>query len=154
MLYFLFLLLSLVCDVHCFCLCTCKAQSFVMQLSLCTRLFFCRVCFACHKSAVPPNAVGLFYLLPFTCTPLPSLAVKSMQRALSSDTLNAVALSNTVACSHNSDPQHGVRQPLSHSQSMFLPENGKVPAPGAQLCSRQAQKKKCINIQSGLLDTI
>ncbi|TWW61853.1 Rho GTPase-activating protein 9 [Takifugu flavidus] len=51
---------------------------------------------------------------------------KSMQRAVSSDTLNTVALSSAVPRSHNSDPQHGVRQPLSHSQSMFLPENGKV----------------------------
>eukprot|EP00066_Takifugu_rubripes_P023173 XP_011612439.1 PREDICTED: rho GTPase-activating protein 9 isoform X2 [Takifugu rubripes] len=51
---------------------------------------------------------------------------QSMQRAVSSDTLNTVALSSAVPRSHNSDPQHGVRQPLSHSQSMFLPENGKV----------------------------
>ncbi|CAF87564.1 unnamed protein product, partial [Tetraodon nigroviridis] len=50
----------------------------------------------------------------------------SMQRALSSDTLNAAALGHAVSRSNNSDPQHDVRQPLSHSQSMFLPANGKL----------------------------
>lgn len=47
-----------------------------------------------------------------------------MQRAASSDTLSTIALSNTDA--RNSASLHDVKQQLSHSQSMILPENGKV----------------------------
>lgn len=47
-----------------------------------------------------------------------------MQRAASSDTLSTMAFSNADAQSHNS--QHDVKQQLSHSQSLVLPENGKV----------------------------
>ncbi|XP_028261791.1 rho GTPase-activating protein 15 isoform X2 [Parambassis ranga] len=49
---------------------------------------------------------------------------QSMQRAASSDTLSTIALSNTDA--RNSAPLHDVKQQLSHSQSMILPENGKL----------------------------
>ncbi|XP_034543130.1 rho GTPase-activating protein 15 isoform X1 [Notolabrus celidotus] len=51
---------------------------------------------------------------------------QSMQRAVSSDTLTTMAFSNTSAQSHNSVPLHDPRQQLSHSQSMILPENGKL----------------------------
>uniref|UniRef100_A0A3B5BAW1 Rho GTPase activating protein 9 n=1 Tax=Stegastes partitus TaxID=144197 RepID=A0A3B5BAW1_9TELE len=51
---------------------------------------------------------------------------QSMQRAASSDTLSMMAFSNTDAQNHNSAPLHDVKQQLSHSQSMILPENGKL----------------------------
>lgn len=69
---------------------------------------------------------------PFTTDPNTSLLtpppppMKSMQRAASSDTLSMMVFSNADARSHSSAPQHDVKQPLSHSQSMVLPENGKV----------------------------
>ncbi|KAM9361623.1 rho GTPase-activating protein 15 [Symphorus nematophorus] len=47
---------------------------------------------------------------------------QSMQRAASSDTLSTMAYTNA----DNSGPQHDGKQQLSHSQSMFLPENGKL----------------------------
>uniref|UniRef100_A0A3Q3LKN6 Rho GTPase activating protein 9 n=1 Tax=Mastacembelus armatus TaxID=205130 RepID=A0A3Q3LKN6_9TELE len=50
---------------------------------------------------------------------------KSMQRA-SSDTLSPMAFSNKDAQCHNSNSLHDVKQQLSHSQSLILPENGKV----------------------------
>ncbi|KAM4588420.1 rho GTPase-activating protein 15 isoform 2-T4 [Odontesthes bonariensis] len=50
---------------------------------------------------------------------------QSMQRATSSDTLSTMAFSETEAHCHNSVPLHDGKQQLSHSQSMFLPENGK-----------------------------
>lgn len=138
MLYFLLLLFLLACDVN---------VNFFACAQLKLSHLLCSCAHDCSTVCISPSVVGLFHLLPFTCTPLLSLAMQSMQRALSSDTLNVVALSDTVACRHNSDPQHDVRQPLSHSQSMFLPENGKVPAPRAQLCSRQTQKKKMHKIK-------
>uniref|UniRef100_A0AAQ5YD72 Rho GTPase activating protein 9 n=1 Tax=Amphiprion ocellaris TaxID=80972 RepID=A0AAQ5YD72_AMPOC len=51
---------------------------------------------------------------------------QSMQRAVSSDTLSTMAFSSTDAQSHNSATLHDAKQQLSHSQSMILPENGKV----------------------------
>ncbi|KAM9758962.1 rho GTPase-activating protein 15 isoform 1-T2 [Menidia menidia] len=50
---------------------------------------------------------------------------QSMQRAASSDTLSTMTFSKTEAQCHNSVSLHDARQQLSHSQSMFLPENGK-----------------------------
>lgn len=60
------------------------------------------------------------------------LTLKSMQRAASSDTISTMAFSNADAQSHNSAALRDVKQQLSHSHSMILPENGKVPASGAQ----------------------
>ncbi|XP_022061159.1 rho GTPase-activating protein 15 isoform X1 [Acanthochromis polyacanthus] len=51
---------------------------------------------------------------------------QSMQRAVSSDTLSTMAFSSTDAQSHNSAALHDAKQQLSHSQSMILPENGKL----------------------------
>ncbi|XP_035518197.1 rho GTPase-activating protein 15 isoform X2 [Morone saxatilis] len=51
---------------------------------------------------------------------------QSMQRAASSDTLSMMAFNNAEAQFHNSGPLHDVKQQLSHSQSMTLPENGKL----------------------------
>ncbi|XP_041802436.1 rho GTPase-activating protein 15 isoform X1 [Chelmon rostratus] len=51
---------------------------------------------------------------------------QSMQRAASSDTLSTMAFSKGEAQFHNSGPQHDIKQQLSHSQSMLLPENGKL----------------------------
>ncbi|XP_067442966.1 rho GTPase-activating protein 15 isoform X3 [Thunnus thynnus] len=51
---------------------------------------------------------------------------QSMQRAASSDTLSTTAVNNANAQCHNSAPLHDVKQQLSHSQSMMLPENGKL----------------------------
>lgn len=53
-----------------------------------------------------------------------SQPVKSMQRAASSDTLSTIALGSGA-----DQPQrslHDAKQHLCHSQSMVLPENGKV----------------------------
>lgn len=51
---------------------------------------------------------------------------QSMQRAASSDTLSTMSFSNADAQCHNSAALHDAKQPLSHSQSMILPENGKL----------------------------
>ncbi|XP_034726277.1 rho GTPase-activating protein 15 isoform X4 [Etheostoma cragini] len=51
---------------------------------------------------------------------------QSMQRAVSSDTLSTMSFSNADAQCHNSASLHDVKQQLSHSQSMILPENGKL----------------------------
>ncbi|XP_038553446.1 rho GTPase-activating protein 15 isoform X6 [Micropterus salmoides] len=51
---------------------------------------------------------------------------QSMQRAASSDTLSTMAFSSANAQFHNSGPLHDVKQQLSYSQSMILPENGKL----------------------------
>ncbi|XP_044072743.1 rho GTPase-activating protein 15 isoform X2 [Siniperca chuatsi] len=51
---------------------------------------------------------------------------QSMQRAASSDTLSTMPFSSAKAQFHNSGPPHDVKQQLSHSQSMVLPENGKL----------------------------
>ncbi|XP_047188918.1 rho GTPase-activating protein 15 isoform X2 [Scophthalmus maximus] len=51
---------------------------------------------------------------------------QSMQRAASSDTLSMRAFSSADARCHNSSSMHDVKQQLSHSQSMILPENGKL----------------------------
>ncbi|XP_039971853.1 rho GTPase-activating protein 15 isoform X2 [Xiphias gladius] len=51
---------------------------------------------------------------------------QSMQRAVSSDTLSPMAFSNADAQCHNSAPLHDFKQQLVHSQSMVLPENGKL----------------------------
>ncbi|XP_070697419.1 rho GTPase-activating protein 15 isoform X2 [Pempheris klunzingeri] len=51
---------------------------------------------------------------------------QSMQRAASSDALNTMAFNNADAKFHNCVPMHDVKQQLSHSQSMILPENGKM----------------------------
>ncbi|XP_029990031.1 rho GTPase-activating protein 15 isoform X7 [Sphaeramia orbicularis] len=50
----------------------------------------------------------------------------SMHRAASSDTLSTMMFSNADAHCHNSAALHDVKQQLSHSQSMILPENGKM----------------------------
>ncbi|XP_041634069.1 rho GTPase-activating protein 15 isoform X3 [Cheilinus undulatus] len=51
---------------------------------------------------------------------------RSMQRAVSSDTLSTTAFSNASNQSNNSASLHDAKQQLSHSQSMILPENGKL----------------------------
>ncbi|XP_040889382.1 rho GTPase-activating protein 15 isoform X2 [Toxotes jaculatrix] len=51
---------------------------------------------------------------------------QSMQRAVSSDTLSTMTFSNADAQCHSSAPLHDAKQQLSHSQSMILPENGKL----------------------------
>ncbi|XP_029990025.1 rho GTPase-activating protein 15 isoform X2 [Sphaeramia orbicularis] len=51
---------------------------------------------------------------------------QSMHRAASSDTLSTMMFSNADAHCHNSAALHDVKQQLSHSQSMILPENGKM----------------------------
>ncbi|GLD64132.1 rho GTPase-activating protein 9 isoform X1 [Lates japonicus] len=51
---------------------------------------------------------------------------QSMQRAASSDTISTMTFSNADAQCHNSAPLHDAKQQLSHSQSMILPENGKL----------------------------
>ncbi|XP_069003090.1 rho GTPase-activating protein 15 isoform X1 [Embiotoca jacksoni] len=51
---------------------------------------------------------------------------RSMQRAVSSDTLSMMAFSHTDAQYYASNPLHDDEQQLSHSQSMILPENGKL----------------------------
>uniref|UniRef100_UPI003AADEAC0 rho GTPase-activating protein 9 isoform X2 n=1 Tax=Centroberyx gerrardi TaxID=166262 RepID=UPI003AADEAC0 len=51
---------------------------------------------------------------------------QSMQRAVSSDALNTAAFSEADAQCHNSTLLHDGKQLLSHSQSMILPENGKL----------------------------
>ncbi|XP_068171819.1 rho GTPase-activating protein 15 isoform X2 [Antennarius striatus] len=50
---------------------------------------------------------------------------QSMHRAASSDTLSTMTFSSADAQFHNFDPLGDVKQQLSHSQSMVLPENGK-----------------------------
>lgn len=74
-----------------------------------------------------------------------------MQRAASSDNLSTMAFSNADAQSHNS--QHDVKQQLSHSQSMVLPDNGKVFTSSARthkdvkcVCSREThgEERKCL----------
>ncbi|KAM7402376.1 hypothetical protein PAMP_017620 [Pampus punctatissimus] len=52
--------------------------------------------------------------------------MKQSMRATSSDNLITMAFSNADAQSRNSAPLHDVKQQLSHSQSMILPENGKL----------------------------
>uniref|UniRef100_A0A3Q3J726 Rho-GAP domain-containing protein n=1 Tax=Monopterus albus TaxID=43700 RepID=A0A3Q3J726_MONAL len=54
------------------------------------------------------------------------MPAKSMQHAASSDAVNQMTFSNADAQCHNSDPLHNVKLQLNHSQSLFLPENGKV----------------------------
>lgn len=49
-----------------------------------------------------------------------------MQRAASSDTLSTMALDSGDGPGHRS--LHDAKQHLCHSQSMVLPENGKVQA--------------------------
>ncbi|XP_037345806.2 rho GTPase-activating protein 15 isoform X9 [Pungitius pungitius] len=51
---------------------------------------------------------------------------QSMQRAASSDTLSTMTLNNADAQRRSSAAPHDVTQQLSHSQSMILPENGKI----------------------------
>ncbi|KAM9798969.1 rho GTPase-activating protein 9 [Syngnathus typhle] len=51
---------------------------------------------------------------------------QSMQRAASSDTICTMALGNAGQPYHDAAPLHDVKQQLSHSQSMILPENGKI----------------------------
>ncbi|XP_070758004.1 rho GTPase-activating protein 15 [Enoplosus armatus] len=51
---------------------------------------------------------------------------QSMQRAASSDTLSTMTFNSANAQFRNSGPTHDVKQQLSHSQSMILPENGKL----------------------------
>ncbi|KAM7422910.1 hypothetical protein PAMA_010782 [Pampus argenteus] len=52
--------------------------------------------------------------------------MKQSMRAASSDNLITMAFSNADAQCHNSAPLHDVKQQLCHSQSMILPENGKL----------------------------
>ncbi|KAM8913331.1 rho GTPase-activating protein 9 isoform 4-T4 [Spinachia spinachia] len=51
---------------------------------------------------------------------------QSMQRAASSETLSTMALDNADAERHSSAALHDATRQLSHSQSMILPENGKI----------------------------
>ncbi|XP_058486907.1 rho GTPase-activating protein 9 isoform X3 [Solea solea] len=51
---------------------------------------------------------------------------QKMQRAASSDTLSLMTFSSADARCHNSASVHDAKQPLIHSQSMILPENGKL----------------------------
>ncbi|XP_077385877.1 rho GTPase-activating protein 15 isoform X2 [Festucalex cinctus] len=51
---------------------------------------------------------------------------QSMQRAASSDTICTMALGTAAPPCHDSAPQHDAKLHLSHSQSMILPENGKL----------------------------
>ncbi|XP_071351520.1 rho GTPase-activating protein 15 isoform X3 [Trachinotus anak] len=51
---------------------------------------------------------------------------QSMQRAASSDTLSTMEFSSADTRCHNPAPSHDVKQQLCHSQSMILPENGKL----------------------------
>uniref|UniRef100_A0A8C6PF54 Rho GTPase activating protein 9 n=1 Tax=Nothobranchius furzeri TaxID=105023 RepID=A0A8C6PF54_NOTFU len=51
---------------------------------------------------------------------------KSMQRAISSDTLSTMAFTNATTQRLNSSSLHDTKLQLSHSQSMILPENGKL----------------------------
>ncbi|KAK2861888.1 hypothetical protein Q5P01_001421 [Channa striata] len=51
---------------------------------------------------------------------------QSMQRAASSDTLNTMTFITADIECHHAAPLHDVKQQLSHSQSTFLPENGKL----------------------------
>ncbi|XP_077581659.1 rho GTPase-activating protein 15 [Stigmatopora nigra] len=52
---------------------------------------------------------------------------QSMQRAASSDTICTTALDSTRSpCRGSTAPLHDIKQNLSHSQSMILPENGKL----------------------------
>ncbi|KAM4613542.1 rho GTPase-activating protein 15 isoform 2-T3 [Polymixia lowei] len=51
---------------------------------------------------------------------------QSMQRAVSSDTLSTAAFGKPDAQCHNPTPLHDGKQNLIHSQSMILPENGKL----------------------------
>uniref|UniRef100_A0A3Q3DPM8 Rho GTPase activating protein 9 n=1 Tax=Hippocampus comes TaxID=109280 RepID=A0A3Q3DPM8_HIPCM len=53
----------------------------------------------------------------------------SMQRAASSDTISTMALGTAGPPCHDSAPPHDAKQHLSHSQSMILPENGKLVRP-------------------------
>ncbi|XP_029947213.1 rho GTPase-activating protein 15 isoform X1 [Salarias fasciatus] len=54
---------------------------------------------------------------------------QSMQRAVSSDTLSTMAFSHTGSQSCNAAHVHDAKQQLSHSQSMILPDNGKLVQP-------------------------
>ncbi|XP_051931973.1 rho GTPase-activating protein 15 isoform X2 [Hippocampus zosterae] len=54
---------------------------------------------------------------------------QSMQRAASSDTISTMALGTAGPPCHNSASPHYAKQHLSHSQSMILPENGKLVRP-------------------------
>ncbi|XP_029357223.1 rho GTPase-activating protein 15 isoform X3 [Echeneis naucrates] len=56
---------------------------------------------------------------------------RSMQRAASSDNLSTMAFGSADGQCHNSATSHDVKQQLSHSKSMILPENGKM----VQQCS-------------------
>ncbi|XP_077429973.1 rho GTPase-activating protein 9 isoform X2 [Vanacampus margaritifer] len=51
---------------------------------------------------------------------------QSMQRAASSDTICTMALGTAGPPCHACAPQHDAKLHLSHSQSMILPENGKL----------------------------
>nr|XP_015814629.2 rho GTPase-activating protein 15 isoform X1 [Nothobranchius furzeri]XP_054608239.1 rho GTPase-activating protein 15 isoform X1 [Nothobranchius furzeri]XP_054608241.1 rho GTPase-activating protein 15 isoform X1 [Nothobranchius furzeri] len=51
---------------------------------------------------------------------------QSMQRAISSDTLSTMAFTNATTQRLNSSSLHDTKLQLSHSQSMILPENGKL----------------------------
>ncbi|XP_016892032.1 rho GTPase-activating protein 15 isoform X1 [Cynoglossus semilaevis] len=51
---------------------------------------------------------------------------QGMQRAASSETLSMMTFGNSDAQNHSTVSLHEAKQPLSHSQSMILPENGKL----------------------------
>lgn len=76
------------------------------------------------KGFPPPLFVSSTFLPDSNVWPRPLTPVKSMQRAASSDTLCTTAFSNADAKFYHS--QHDAKQQLIHSQSMVLPENGKV----------------------------
>lgn len=67
-----------------------------------------------------------------------------MQRAASSDTLSTMSFSNADAQCHNSAALHDAKQPLSHSQSMILPENGKVLTSRAHTHTHREGRKLCV----------
>lgn len=79
----------------------------------------------------------------------PFTPVKSMQRAASSDTLSTMALGSADGQSCNSD--YDAKQQLCHSQSMVLPENGKVHAhvrTGSCACSGETQIEMYVLIKA------
>uniref|UniRef100_G3NT62 Rho GTPase activating protein 9 n=1 Tax=Gasterosteus aculeatus aculeatus TaxID=481459 RepID=G3NT62_GASAC len=75
----------------------------------------------------PPESVYCLVSFPINCFKFSKgWHFRSMQRAASSDTLSTMAFNNADGQRHSSAALHDVEQQLSHSQSMILPENGKI----------------------------
>ncbi|XP_057703254.1 rho GTPase-activating protein 15 isoform X2 [Corythoichthys intestinalis] len=83
-----------------------------------------------NKQVIPTQTKTLPRETSHLTLPLPATGNgtmhRSMQRAASSDTICTMALETTVPTCHGSAPLHDTKQNLSHSQSMILPENGKL----------------------------